>query len=218
MYPERKPSSRISSPGTVKVNEDGSLPDDGYIYSEAGTVGGVSVKCPKIYIGRSLSEEEQTKLVETIRLFADSELRDIELANAIYEKAFGVSEVLGSKTVEELSGEIFEVAKLGMEIYRLKVNGQYTEMVAPTLYGGRGCYTSPLFEKDRSRLVREQHLMVGDILLVRDDSGYECYLYNGECLLDLTNGLRETGLKEKMEQILAYEYYYVVLRPSAAME
>lgn len=194
---------------TVKVEDDPSLMGK-CVHSESGTVGGVWVKCPPVYIRKSLKVKEQEKLAEAAEECRQNGLAGITWANEIYKKAFGIEDILPGKTFEDITDGLFE----GMEgeEYRLKTEGIYAAMVAPRLYGGRA-----LKAEGRTRLARQRHLMVGDVLVAKGDTENKLYLYNGHCFLDLYDDIKEKNVRTTMESVLACRYYYAVLRPSFVM-
>ncbi|MBQ8813076.1 MAG: DUF11 domain-containing protein [Lachnospiraceae bacterium] len=195
---------------TVKVDEDEHLTEGGYIYSDAGTVGGVRVVCPRVYVKQTLDAEQQAALGTAIEALDSSGLTGLAYVNAAYENAFGESGALPSDSIDELLAGVW-----GDDTsYKLNKDGQYIEMVAPTLYGGRKCVNAQLFNRQRTRLVRENQLIVGDVILAGSGSDHKIYLYTGEGLLDVTHDRKAVDVDAILESILM-EDYFVVLRPSA---
>ena len=203
---------------TVKVAEKESLSEVECIYSDAGMVGGIPVNCSKVYIKRTLNADEQAKLKESVEEYKSSSLEGFELANAIYEKAFAIKNIFSDVSFDDVAAGVFDEVAIGKIIYRPGTDNVYTEMLAPTLYGGQKCFYSKLFESNRTRLARQKHLIIGDILLAKNGDKNELYIYNGECFLDMYDNMEEVDIRQKLEEVLAYQQYFAVLRPSAVME
>lgn len=191
---------------TVKVEDNPSLMGK-CVRSESGTVGGVCVKCPPVSIRKTLKTKEQEILAQAAEECRQGGLTGITWANEIYKKAFGVENILPGKTFEDITEGLFE--EIEGEEYQLKTEGIYAAMVAPTLYGGRA-----LKAEGRIRLARQRHLIVGDILVAKDDEDHKLYLYNGRSFLDLSGDRKEKDVTTTMERVLACKDYYAILRPS----
>ena len=97
-------------------------------------------------------------------------------------------------------------------------------MVAPTLYGGRKYYTPQKYTStskvntDRSRLPREQALVVGDVLVVRFSSSNGMYLYvGGDHFVSLGSASMASdsySVTVRLMRMMSVGNYYAVLRPS----
>lgn len=202
----------------VKVNEG--VPYGNYIVSDGGSVGGVSVVCPSVMVAKTLTSEQQDKLLETIGKFAVSELEGPELLNAIYKEALGEEVIPDS--MEGVLNKVF-MPYLGLPDYFSPNNeGVYAEMMVPTMYGGRA--TVPDFGVEevhvRTRLPYTSQVMVGDILVAAEtgDNGRPLlYLLAGDKAYNLLNGMTEEECNKRLEKMLGYNRF-VILRPSMNMQ
>jgi uncharacterized repeat protein (TIGR01451 family) len=195
------------------------------IYGTNATVGGVLHTCPAICIEKTLTEAEQAAIiaaVEQLKASNPDQLTNFDLANAIY-KAAGLEAPFAEG--DDVRGSLFkDVLISGSTFWRLSENSEYYDMVAPTLYGGYRYYTPQNYSADlkvntdRSRLPREQALVVGDILVVRFSSAEVMYLYTGaENLLNLSNPELPNdsySATVRLMRMMSVGNYYAVLRPS----
>ncbi len=209
----------ISVSYTVKVKEDAVIGD--VVYSDAGTVGGVDVDCPKVYIANTLTEDEQTALKTAASSLAASGKRGLELANAVYNEVVGYNDLLPGDFAELMDGVY---TMYGLSQYILNDEGGYLDMVVPGMFGGRGItprvegeYMDRL-ESTRTRLPFSRDLIVGDIIAALDGDDienpdrYRLYLFTGDSALDLLSG-ETTESATVLNKILAY-HRFAVLRPS----
>jgi uncharacterized repeat protein (TIGR01451 family) len=183
---------------------------EGKVSGEGTTVGGVRVKCPDVYVANTLTAEEQEKAKALIENVKNTEGNAIARANAIYE------ELLGKKITEET-----ETEKLRKEFFffgtsnslTLKKSGSLAKALVPTLYGGR-TLESPAFDNVRTRLLKKEHLTVGDLLFVGDNGEYKLYIWSGEDLIDLDTAEKIENLDAFLEGILAVDEFFLAIRPS----
>ncbi len=201
---------------TVRVNED--TPYGEYIHGEDGTVGGVDTDCPRVYVAKTLSREEQQKIITAATALQDSDLEGMPLANAIYAQALGTTDLLPD-AFETVDGDVFTDYYGSLTHYMLTDNGYYSDMVVPTMYGGR--YIAQLdarWDDQRTRLPYPRDLMVGDLILIAenaDASMRSLYLCLGDTVLELYGGFtRDTA--SVTDNLLAYSRF-AVLRPSTVM-
>ena len=188
---------------TVRVKE--STPTGTFVQSES-TVGGISVKAPRIQVAKALTEAEQQAVLDAQKELNGGDLKGIALANAIYEKACGKPAFTAQDT-DTLWDNL--VSPYGTNAFLLDAKKPLTSLVAPRLYGGKFMAesdTSAASTQYRTRLVTKSVLMVGDIVLA-DDS---LYMFTGVGLYDLIYG--GSGLQSP-ESLLTYNRF-VVLRPS----
>lgn len=209
----------ISVSYTVKVKEDAVIGD--VVYSDAGTVGGVDVDCPKVYIANTLTEDEQTALETAASSLAASGKRGLELANAVYNEVVGYNDLLPGDFAELMDGVY---TMYGLSQYILNDEGGYLDMVVPGMFGGRGITPRiegeyiDRFESTRTRLPFSRDLIVGDIIAALDGDDienpdrYRLYLFTGDSALDLLSG-ETTESATVLNKILAY-HRFAVLRPS----
>ena len=195
------------------------------IYGANATVGGVLHTCRPIYIEKTLTEAEQAALLAAVAQFKASNpegLTNFDLVNAIYSAA-GLSSPFAEDADVRVS--LFKnVTVSGSELWQLTPDSEYYDMVAPTLYGGRKYHTPQEYTSfvkvstDRSRLPREQALVVGDLLVVKFSSSERVYLYTGgENLLNLSSENMEEDIYSvsvRLMRMMSAGNYYAVLRPS----
>lgn len=196
------------------------------IYSPGSTVGGVLHACPAVVVGKTLSADQQSALlaaVEKYKASAPGGLADIDLVNAIYKEA-GLASPFSSGNVHS---SLFKkvIYDLFRTYYELNRESEYHSMVAPTLYGGQSYYTPQGYasnlklNSDRSRLPREQALVIGDLIVAKTAAGEQIYIYIGaQKLLSLSSSpnLEEDVYEApfRLMRIMGESNCYAVLRPS----
>ena len=213
---ELSPYEEKSLSYTVKVAESFSA-GEAILCSDESKVGGIAVKAPPVFVGRTLTVEEQTRLCEIVDEYVDSSLSAIALANSIYEELLGVENIL-STSVENLFAELF----LTNGSYKsIATEGQFAEMIAPSLYGGRKVMNSTRFLGERTRMPQEKNLIVGDILYLQGTSStYSLCIYMGDGVMrNLAKGLAtaDTFLTNRLENTIGWQHF-CVLRPSLVVE
>jgi uncharacterized repeat protein (TIGR01451 family) len=198
---------------TVKISETAPL-GTAIVCTDESRVGGILAKATPVFVGNTLTAEEQEKIVAAAEKRIGSSLGAIDLVNEIYRDALGVENVIGV-TREELADVIFPESG---SLRKLAESGYYADMIAPSQYGGRTVKNSDRFLGERTRLTRERNLIVGDILYLQGSSSYGLYLYLGEGrLLNLAAGLAPKDLEERLEVTLGWPMF-AVLRPSLAIK
>ena len=203
-----------------------------YIYGADGKVGGVSHRCPGVYVKNTLEEASREAIVSAVEKYRKSNpdsLTGIELLNAIYMAA-GLN-LPFSESEQSVRESLFNSKKdsTGKSlVWTLDTESAYYNMIVPTFYGGRRFFTPQQYTEtdkqntDRARLPREQGLIVGDVLITKFLSSEKMYLYIGDGVLV---DLNKPDLKEdvysasiRLMRMLSAGNYYVVLRLSANME
>ncbi|MBR4288378.1 MAG: C40 family peptidase, partial [Clostridia bacterium] len=193
---------------TVRVAIDAPL---GTLIESESFVSDIPTNCPEITVGKTLSSEEQEKLVKAITSLDEKKLTGIPLANAIYEKALGrkaLSETDGAVILEDLFRLYSDAlenktaesdANFPWYWRTLDPSSSYLSMIAPNLYGGRyvaeNTSSSPLtdlewFQNKRARYVSSNQLIPGDLIFTSissKDLKTSVYLFTGDALLDLQN-------------------------------
>ena len=222
--------SRVQVSYKLKVNEN--TPYGTAIQSTASTVGGVTVKCPAVQVRRTLTAEEQEKLIQAVvdMRASNNTLTGLALANKLYELATGEADIFAStdiETVMEGTDGVFAKKQMSTEtnprqIFMMNTGSKYQDLVAPTLYGGYRMWT-PRWQHDRTRLPKVHDLQVGDVLVGRILSSRVIYMYLGEELgfVNLSTATLDPGAvtpEKQLERLLGYGYYFAILRPSFAME
>ena len=86
-------------------------------------------------------------------------------------------------------------------------------MLVHPSYGGRSLST-PQFDHKRTRLVKPDHLVLGDLILIDGAEGEKIYIFANEYILDLAKGERIEEVKDFLEGLLSTEKYFGVVRPS----
>ncbi|MBQ7624312.1 MAG: DUF11 domain-containing protein [Clostridia bacterium] len=199
----------------VRVKDDPSLIGK-YVYTDKGSVGGVPVKCPKVYIAKTLSKEEQRKMTDVINANANSTLRGVELINKIYGDAVGKSVPFESE--KALLDSCFREMSAG-DNFELKTNSKYFDMIVPGMYGGYHVEMSDAFEGVRTRGAQTVHLIAGDLIVMSEDyygNKTKAYMYTGENTLLSLDGeglLDLLGSKDALLSTIGH-YKYVIVRPS----
>ena len=220
---------------TVRVAIDAPL---GTLIESESFVSDIPTNCPEITVGKTLSSEEQEKLVKAITSLDEKKLTGIPLANAIYEKALGrkaLSETDGAVILEDLFRLYSDAlenktaesdANFPWYWRTLDPSSSYLSMIAPNLYGGRyvaeNTSSSPLtdlewFQNKRARYVSSNQLIPGDLIFTSissKDLKTSVYLFTGDALLDLQN--RNLMPADLLLSRLVSDRYFVVLRPSLA--
>lgn len=212
-------NNTISISYTVQVNADAAYGDT--VFGEDGTVGGVKTPCPKVYIQKTLTQEEQEKI-----LIATEEITGktgMLLADAIYQQATGKKTGLPTD-FDTLDSSFFEVFFKG---HRLRGEGGALDLIPTGMFGGRKAYHRTIasdymrLEYCRTRKVQAEHLVVGDIILAVGGPNTPgnptegLYLFTGERLLNLNTGKTQPA-QPLLNMLLGYDRF-VVIRPSIGM-
>ena len=192
------------------------------IASPKSTVGGVLHTCPAIVIAETLTADQQKALLAAVEQFKNSNpdrLVNFDLANAIYVAA-GLAAPFSEENVHS---SLFKTPLLSVR-YELNRDSEYYSMVVPTMYGGRTYYTPQRYtansklNSDRSRLPREQGLVVGDLIVVKFSSSERLFMYTGEGnLLNLSSSALSDDTYSatvRLMRMMSAGNYYAILRPS----
>ena len=151
----------------------------------------------------------------------------LELVNEIYRRALGIDAIFtdtnADNVIREGSESVFaksSVSSSGKYFSMLRTDETYySRMLVDHLYGGMRFYSKNT-QHDRTRLLREHNLLIGDVLIGRTSSSVKIYIYagNGE-LLPLDSGIGEAAdFTTISERILYFGRDFAVLRPSQVME
>jgi hypothetical protein len=201
----------------VRVNMDAPCGDT--VHGTDATVGGVPVKCPGVYIAKTLSAAQQAQIIT-----AAGEVKGktgLALADAIYQKALGKGMGLPTE-VAVLDAAIYE--PFGPPQYRLKGERGMLDLVVPGMFGGRN--TSQRFkgadymrfEGNRTRLPYARDLIPGDIIYAIGREGATenlaqgLYLVLGDRVLNLHTG-KTQSCQSVLNMLLGYARF-AILRPS----
>ena len=199
---------------TVKVKDDESL--YGAPIQSWSTVNDLDVNARKIYIGKALSADTQSKLIDALKAAEGSTVTGTALVNEIYAKA-GIQLDLPAES--ELIEGFF---KANGSTFDLVVNGEYGEMLAPGLYGGYLVNTNKSLGYERAKDLYFGNLLVGDILITKEDDRTRVYVYAGdELVFDMNPRVSEMLSPYSSELALMTSIgadKFVVLRPSLKRE
>jgi len=211
-------------PYTVKVNAD--TPIGTLIGNDAGTVGGVLAKCPKTYVGTTLTEAQQAALQESIAIYTDCSLRGMALANVIYSSVKGYEDLL----TDDAATVLTKLFRQGGDFYYIEWEANpYRDAIAPGMFGGRYVPQRDMSVKLADQVMRHEqnrirkadiaYMMVGDIYIAADGSDIKMYMYTGETLLDL-NTSKLISAEETDAHLIPFLSYnrFVLLRPSLMLD
>ncbi|MBE6592723.1 MAG: DUF11 domain-containing protein [Ruminococcaceae bacterium] len=201
----------------VRVNEGAKK-----ITSGTAKINGVSFNCPAVTIKNTLDANEQLLIKQSIEYFLQngtSGLSGLELANAIYERA-GLDAPFAEE--DSFKNVIYGVASKynGSSSYiKLASSGKYRDLLVEGLYGGRYFYTAARDyinrNNVRTRLLKPDDLVAGDVILAKSSTAEKVYVYDGEFIYDLTaSGIDKQEPAPRLERLMAFQYYFMVLRPS----
>ncbi len=146
----------------------------------------------------------------------------LSFAKDVYKKATGIDLLSEYDTVEAVLDNIIDVENL--TYYN---NTDISQFLVPNLYGGldiqNGTYLIP--DSERTRLVTEGNLSVGDVILAEWSGGNRIYIYTGNSTLVLADEAGEIkkltigdnifgeGADNILVSLIAYDRF-AVLRPS----
>ena len=219
--------STVNVSYTVKVNEDaenGTLID-----GRDAKIGGVSYRCAAIRVKRTLRSSERNEIraaIDTLRREGTT-LKGLALVNEIYRLALGIEDIFTDTNADNVMRDGEEsVFEKSSKTHSGKILSQirseptyYSSMLVDHLYGGMRFYSANN-QHDRTRLLREHNLIVGDVLIGRTSSAVNIYIYAGEGeLLLLNSGIQDApDFVTLRERIMYYGRDFAVLRPSQIIE
>lgn len=211
----------------VKVKEDAKPGQT--ITAEEATVGGVSVPCASVFVGRTLSQQEQDDLqAELADLTDDTLLRGVDLVNALYAKALKADSILP----DDYAGIMESLIQTFGDSSCINSDSPYENAVAPGMFGGRSLLQRSMtmnnltqymsMEGIRTRLPYANQLVVGDILmgeLSAEETEPVMYLFLGEQMVNLLSGkqLEYLPAQDCLNQVMSYNRF-VILRPSMLLD
>lgn len=213
---------------SVRVTED----KPGYlIVSNKTAVNGVELG-QIIHTVSGLNGGDDYKLVTKAKEYANKEkafTSSLDAAKALYKDALGI-DIFPETTVTDVINGVINHSN-----YTYEKQTELSKMLAPNLYGGCDLYTTTYVQLDgeRTRLLSEEELSVGDILMADifpagvwkgNFAGDVCYIYLGNStLLTVEDGKATTktiGLdiygKDADNILVALPAYnrFAVIRPS----
>ena len=222
---------------TVKVNTD--VVSDTVISNDGCAIAGVPFKTYNTTVKRTLTPEEQQKIIDAFNELKNegTKLTEIELVNEIYKRALGIENIFDStnKTtvMQDNTNGVFTNLKPdgttlpnvgGNTGYLLNTTGHYNNYLAGNLFGGRRLVTGHRVAATynlRTRLARQDSLVVGDIFIGRTSSATTIWIYvGGDNFYKITSGitLDTVSINTRLERGAGYAYYYAVLRPSYGID
>lgn len=203
---------------TLQIKNDPALIGETVVSNS--NIEGIAVNCPSIHIKKTLTKAQQQDLISAVSSQKDSQLRDLELADVIYKKAFGKSILEGYTSADVLNGVFADAeAKLGEKYANavvLNKSGAFADMLVPNSYGGYRVveeFCQGEDAKNRIRMITADKLIVGDIIVCNDaqEISAEAYLFTGDGVLNLSN-MEELPL-EFLDKMMGYRHF-AVIRPS----
>ena len=154
-----------------------------------------------------------------------TDLTGLALVNELYRQATGKEKIFASTVFSTVTCgtdgcfKVYDDSGFRV-IYQLNPTGSYTKLLAPSLYGGYRLWASE-FANDRTRLAKVQDLQIGDVLLGKTSSSEIVMLYLGEEIgfVNMATLAADTVTTAgRLERLLAYGYYYAIMRPMQATE
>lgn len=216
----------IPAKGTVKVN---------YTVKVTSATPGTIIKSHETYVGgvklgkinhtlSGYNDMDALLLSNQATIYTESEKafeNGLDMAKTLYSEALGI-DIFEYDNVNKALDEIID--KENLTCYN---NTELSKILVPNLYGGMdirtGQYKIP--DNDRTRIVSEGELAVGDIILAEWSGGEVVYVYAGNSkLLTLENGKAKALTIGKniylnpdniLISLIAYDRF-AVLRPSMA--
>ncbi len=172
---------------SVRVTED----KPGFlIVNEKTSVNGIGLG-RIVHTVSGLNGADNYKLVETAKKYTQDEksfASSMEAAKALYKDALGI-DIFAENTVTDVINGVIDHSN-----YTYETKTELSKILVPNLYGGCDIYTAVdmVLDKDRTRLVSEGELSVGDIIMADifptgvwngNMKGDVCYIYLGNSML-----------------------------------
>lgn len=216
------PGETVTVSYVVRVNNvaDGTLID-----GRDATVGGVKHRCAAIRVKNTLTATQQTAIKSAVEALKNegSTLSKLAMVNEIYRRALGVENIFAdtnvNNVIREGSESVFATSTVKNGTRYLSclrtTETAYSRMLVDHLYGGMR-FDSSAKLYDRTKLLKEHNLVVGDILIGRTASAEYVYIYVGDGqLIALNSGVGSAAdFKGLSERIMYYARDFAVLRPS----
>lgn len=214
------PGETVTVSYTVKVSGE-----SGYKVSPyTAAVGGVAVNYPATFIKNTLTGSEKAAILSAIDEIKSegTALTGLALVNEIYRRALGWENIFTTTDADEVAagdeGVFVETSTKVSGKYLHKLNTEdtyYRSMLIESLYGGYRIYSGDN-KGDRTRLVREGDLVVGDVIIGRMSSSISIQIYVGGAFITLTSGIADDtlSLEARCERLMFYGRDFCILRPS----
>lgn len=199
---------------TVRVKDDVKSGD--YVQT-IGKVGGVDIKCPRVYIADHLNDDDADAILKACKNLDGEECDGLSLAEKVYSAAGLEAKVQDLLSVIKTA---FRSHKATDTHFELNTENPDFNMFVPTMYGGRYVATSSAFGKVRTSGVFGYELMSGDVVIASEDaqcSDVRVFLYRGDGkALTVCDGKIQTLSEEDCDRMLmsliAY-YKFIIIRP-----
>ncbi|MBQ7625182.1 MAG: DUF11 domain-containing protein, partial [Clostridia bacterium] len=201
---------------TVTVNS--SVKNGTVIANQLGTVGGVTLNDAPIYVAKTLSVSDRSKIDAAARKVSAS--NDYEMISKVYKEALGKD--LPFKSANDLVSKVLVLSSDSK--YFLPKEGASPDLVACNLSGGLmgGRAFGSNINQTRTRNFERKHLMTGDVILIMKDAStpqlWLC-LDNG-ALAVVKNGavkIIPAGTAINYIETLFGQFTFALIRPSQGM-
>ncbi len=196
---------------SYKVRVSSNAKKGDLIQNGESTVGGVKVVTKDFVVNSTLLNEQKDKLINEMNAYNTTSKKGFEVINDIYKNALGFTAFDDVQFDSVLDG-VFSTNGAG---YSLNYGTKYSDMLIPSLYGGRGFVSGNW--TSRTRLPRESNLVVGDVLVRKTLSENQIYFYAGfGVFYNLTNGFEKDSMSamDRLESCISTGNVYAILRPS----
>lgn len=213
-----EPGATVTVSYTVKVSDTATA-----IVSNSAKANGVSIPCHTVSVRKTLTAAEQERIRQAIADYAQNNpegLSGIRMIKAIYEKAGLPCPFASANSFADVESGIIgkSTESSSKHAVALLKNGAYRGLVVDGLYGGRHYFTKELAflnGGNRVRLPKEENLVIGDVILAVSSTSEKVYIYDGEYLVDVSASTFENqDPNVRLERLMAFQHYFVVLRPS----
>ena len=191
------------------------------VYGTDATVGGVSFKCAELFIERTLTSSEEAAIVEATKQLLDegTTLSPLAIVNEIYKRALGIEKAFDDTDIDTVViGEEGAFKHISGHVHNLRPGTKYNKMLVPHLYGGYNFKNiDQSYVGDRTRLLTEDNLQIGDVIISKTSTTQRIYIYiGGDRLVNIIDGISydSVTVSQRCTYVLAYYKYYGVFRPS----
>ena len=198
---------------TVKVENNKSLYDKGFVWYDKATVGGVTVAGRPVYIGKHLTADQE-KLLQNAILNNKHDSKSLVLAEDLYKDIGMELTLVNASTV---LGNCFTESLEHSGYYEINTDGSLTEMYVASLYGGQRVLNCDEMLY-RTRGINTDELYVGDIIVSQRGNTRWNHMYAGDGKLFYLGTAKMYDQSETVDTLLAMiaKDEYIVLRPAAA--
>lgn len=210
-------SGTVSANSTVTLTYTVTADSGSLIQTEGATLGGVGINGLTNTVSGYAAGELSQVAAEAKSLTGGTFSDPIQMAITAYENALGTS-IFQYTTALEVLNDVID-----SDNATANTDGALAGMLVPHLYGGLDIKKGFPTDGDRSRLILEEYLAVGDIIVAEYDGISHVFLYigdgtllqassTGDCALVTISGDEFTSTNI-LVTLLAYDRY-AILRPS----